>query len=43
MTVTGTDLRTIRCHLESRVAEIVLDRPEAGNTFTGELLSELAE
>jgi 2-(1,2-epoxy-1,2-dihydrophenyl)acetyl-CoA isomerase len=43
MTVTGTDLRTIRCHLRPPIAEIVLDRPEAANTFTAELLSELAD
>jgi len=43
MTVTGTDLRTIRCHLRPPIAEIVLDRPESGNTITAELLSELAD
>ena len=34
---------TIRCEVASGVAHLVLDRPEAGNTFTPELLSELAE
>ena len=43
MTVTGTGLRTIRCDVRPPIAELVLDRPEAGNTFTDELLSELAE
>ncbi|MGH7821012.1 MAG: enoyl-CoA hydratase/isomerase family protein, partial [Candidatus Binatia bacterium] len=37
------DARTIRCEIRPPVAEIVLDRPEAGNTFTPELLAELAE
>jgi len=35
--------RAIRCEVRPPIAEIVLDRPEAGNTFTPELLSELAE
>jgi 2-(1,2-epoxy-1,2-dihydrophenyl)acetyl-CoA isomerase len=34
---------TILCEVRSGVAEIVLDRPEAGNTFTADLLDELAE
>ena len=34
---------TIRCDIASGIAHLVLDRPEAGNTFTPELLSELAE
>jgi len=39
----STELSTIRCEVRPPIAEIVLDRPEAGNTFTPELLSELAE
>ena len=39
----ATSARTIRCEIRPPIAEIVLDRPEAGNTFTPELLSELAE
>jgi enoyl-CoA hydratase/carnithine racemase len=35
--------RTIRCEVRAGVGEIVLDRPETGNTFTAELLAELAE
>jgi 2-(1,2-epoxy-1,2-dihydrophenyl)acetyl-CoA isomerase len=35
--------KTIRCDIESGIAHLVLDRPEAGNTFTPELLAELAE
>jgi 2-(1,2-epoxy-1,2-dihydrophenyl)acetyl-CoA isomerase len=35
--------RTIRCDVASGIAQLVLDRPEAGNTFTPELLTELAE
>ncbi|HEV7536901.1 MAG TPA: enoyl-CoA hydratase-related protein [Acidimicrobiia bacterium] len=38
---TATELRTIRCDVRPPIVEIVLDRPEAGNTFTPELLSEL--
>ena len=34
--------RTIRSDVRPPIAELVLDRPEAGNTFTPELLSELA-
>jgi 2-(1,2-epoxy-1,2-dihydrophenyl)acetyl-CoA isomerase len=34
---------TIRCEVRAGVAELVLDRPDAGNTFTAELLDELAE
>jgi 2-(1,2-epoxy-1,2-dihydrophenyl)acetyl-CoA isomerase len=33
--------RTIRYEVRPPLAEIVLDRPEAGNTFTAELLAEL--
>ena len=35
-------LSTIRCDVASGIAELVLDRPDAGNTFTPELLAELA-
>jgi 2-(1,2-epoxy-1,2-dihydrophenyl)acetyl-CoA isomerase len=35
--------RTIRCEIASGIADLALDRPEAGNTFTPELLAELAE
>ena len=34
---------TIRCEIASGIAHVVLDRPQAGNTFTAELLTELAE
>ncbi len=34
---------TIRCEIEEGVAHLVLNRPHDGNTFTPELLSELAE
>jgi 2-(1,2-epoxy-1,2-dihydrophenyl)acetyl-CoA isomerase len=34
---------TIRCEVASGIAHLVLDRPEAGNTFTAELLGALAE
>ena len=36
-------MAAIRCEVRPPIAEIVLDRPEAGNTFTPELLAELAE
>ena len=35
--------KTIRCEIESGIAHLVLNRPEAGNTFTPDLLAELAE
>ena len=34
---------SIRCEIASGIAHLQLDRPEAGNTFTPELLSELSE
>lgn len=35
--------QTITCQVRPPIAELVLNRPEAGNTFTAELLAELAE
>jgi 2-(1,2-epoxy-1,2-dihydrophenyl)acetyl-CoA isomerase len=44
---TATDLSldtgSVRCHVHPPVAEVVLDRPEQGNTFTAELLNGLAD
>ena len=34
---------TVLCHVRPPVAELVLNRPEDGNTFTAQLLAELAE
>jgi enoyl-CoA hydratase/carnithine racemase len=39
----AAEARAIRCEIRPPIAEIVLDRPQAGNTFTPELLTELAE
>jgi len=35
--------QTIRYEVRPPIAEVVLDRPEHGNTFTPELLAELAD